>query len=91
MDANEPQYNKIEEIIEKYGAASLGIMANWSWNEGPKKLLFGMSRYKFVPKMLSGKNNVLEIGCAEAFSPLKKDGMALIGITSLESQAHASP
>ena len=26
-----------------------------------------MSRYKFVSKMLSGKNRVLEIGCGDAF------------------------
>lgn len=167
MDTKEPQYNEIEDIIEKHGISSLGLMANWSWNEDPKRMLFGMSRYKFVSKILSGKNKVLEIGCADAFftrlvqqevghvtaidfdpifiedakkrmnpnwpmdcfvhdmlqgpvpgsfdaiysldvlehidpkdeslflknafAPLKKDGTAIFGIPSLESQVHASP
>ncbi len=67
MGTKEPQYNSMFEIIEKHGVSSLGLMANWSWNEDPKRMLFGLSRYKFVAKMLAGKENVLEIGCADAF------------------------
>ena len=36
-------------------------------NEDPKLLLFTLSRYKFVSKVLSGCENVLEIGCQEGF------------------------
>ncbi len=67
MGTKEPQYNSMFEIIEKHGVSSLGLMANWSWNEDPKRMLFGLSRYKFVAKMLAGKESVLEIGCADAF------------------------
>lgn len=35
--------------------------------EDPKHLLFSLSRYKFVAKMFEGYNNVLEIGCGDAF------------------------
>jgi hypothetical protein len=36
-------------------------------NNDPKLLLFTLSRYKFVSKILSGCENVLEIGCQEGF------------------------
>src|SRR5580704_51078 len=42
-------------------------MANESWNQDPKRTLFTLARYKFVARMLSGRKNVLEIGCADAF------------------------
>jgi len=42
-------------------------MANESWNQDPKRTLFTLSRYKFVSKLLSGFNYVLEVGCADAF------------------------
>jgi len=35
--------------------------------EDPKHLLFSLSRYKFVAKMFEGYENVLEIGCGDAF------------------------
>src|SRR5678815_1952913 len=42
-------------------------MANYVWDDDPRRLLFTLSRYKFVSKMLSGRKHVLEIGCADAF------------------------
>lgn len=63
----ESQYNIIYDVIEKHGRTQLGLMVNESWNQDPKRTLFTLSRYKFVAKMLSGKKNVLEIGCADAF------------------------
>jgi 2-polyprenyl-3-methyl-5-hydroxy-6-metoxy-1,4-benzoquinol methylase len=67
METKEPQYKLMFDIIEKHGVSSLGLMVNWSWNEDPKRMLFGLSRYKFVAKMLAGKKSVLEVGCADAF------------------------
>ena len=46
---------------------------SWSsvYLSDPKTLLFCLSRYKFVAKMLEGKKKVFEVGCGEAFgSPL---------------------
>ena len=63
----EPQYNDLFEVEAKWGRSKLGIMTNQSWNEDPKRLVFTLSRYKFVAKMLSGFLNVLEVGCADAF------------------------
>ncbi len=63
----EPQYNELFEVEARWGRSKLGIMTNQSWNEDPKRLVFTLSRYKFVAKMLSGCSNVLEVGCADAF------------------------
>jgi 2-polyprenyl-3-methyl-5-hydroxy-6-metoxy-1,4-benzoquinol methylase len=63
----EPQYNALLEVKAKYGVAQLGLMTNQGWHDDPKRLAFTLARYKFVAKMLAGRNNVLEIGCADAF------------------------
>jgi len=42
-------------------------MVNESWNQDPKRTVFTLSRYKFVSRMLEGRKNVLEVGCADAF------------------------
>lgn len=63
----EKQYIPCLEIDQKYGRSEFGIMSNFVWQTDPKRLLFVLSRYKFVAKMLLGCRNALEIGCADAF------------------------
>ena len=63
----EPQYGIIFDTIEKHGVSRLGLMINESWNQDPKRTLFTLARYKFVARMLAGKQSVLEVGCADAF------------------------
>lgn len=63
----EPQYSLLFDVKEKHGVARLGLMINESWNQDPKRTLFTLARYKFVARMLDGRDNVLEIGCADAF------------------------
>ena len=63
----EPQYGLLFDVIEKHGVSRLGLMINESWNQDPRRTLFTLARYKFVAKMLSGQQSVLEIGCADAF------------------------
>jgi len=63
----ESQYQLLLEIRDQIGLASLGLMTNQVWHDDPKRVLFVLSRYKFVAKMLSGKKRVLEIGCGDAF------------------------
>jgi 2-polyprenyl-3-methyl-5-hydroxy-6-metoxy-1,4-benzoquinol methylase len=62
----EPQYQRTLEL-QKAGLGTLGLMTNQAWQDDPKHLLFTLSRYKFVAKMLSGATQVLEVGCADAF------------------------
>ncbi len=65
--AHEPQYQRCIELRETKGLARLGLMSNQVWQDDPRRLMFVLSRYKFVAKMLSGRRHVLEIGCADAF------------------------
>ncbi|MGA1823324.1 MAG: class I SAM-dependent methyltransferase [bacterium] len=67
MGTREPQYQCCLDFEKKYGLQTLGYMSSHTWLTDPKRLLFVLSRYKFVAKMLSGMKNVLEIGCADAF------------------------
>lgn len=63
----EPQYQSCLDIRDETGVATLGLMTNQAWRDDPRHLLFVLSRYKFVAKMLSGRTKVLEVGCADAF------------------------
>ena len=63
----EAQYQACVDEAEKLGVERLGMQQGQSWRDDPKHLVFNLSRYKFVAKMLSGSNHVLEIGCGDAF------------------------
>jgi hypothetical protein len=63
----EPQYNRLLDVDEHHGRTQLGLMMNQAWHDDPKRLVFTFARYKFVAKMLSGRKNVLEVGCGDAF------------------------
>ncbi len=63
----EKQYIKHFKYRKKFGDTKLSVVRNSSWGDDPTRLLFEMSRYKFVAKILSGKKNVLEVGCGDAF------------------------
>ena len=63
----EPQYQECIEAATERGFERLGLRSSQSWHDDPKHLLFRLSRYKFVAKMLAGSQNVLEIGCGDAF------------------------
>jgi 2-polyprenyl-3-methyl-5-hydroxy-6-metoxy-1,4-benzoquinol methylase len=63
----EPQYQFEVDLAVQHGFARFGIMSNQRWRDDPRGVLFVLSRYKFVAKMLSGLNRVVEIGCADAF------------------------
>lgn len=67
-DTKEPQYQPIVDLKRTRGLTRLGMMNNQVWQDDPKRLVFTLSRYKFVAKMLSGRKRVLEIGCGDAFA-----------------------
>jgi 2-polyprenyl-3-methyl-5-hydroxy-6-metoxy-1,4-benzoquinol methylase len=66
-ETREPQYQVVLDIKEQHGLTPLGLMINQAWRDDPKRLAFTFARYKFVAKMLAGKQNILEVGCADAF------------------------
>lgn len=63
----EPQHELLFDVPRKHGIARLGLMANESWNEDPRRSLFTLARYKFVAKLLSGKLRILDVGCGKGF------------------------
>jgi 2-polyprenyl-3-methyl-5-hydroxy-6-metoxy-1,4-benzoquinol methylase len=63
----EPQYQECLDAASARGFERLGLRSSQSWHDDPKHLLFRLSRYKFVAKMLMGSEHVLEIGCGDAF------------------------
>lgn len=63
----EPEYDWIKEIMSEGGNQELGIMSAGTWIRDPKRLTFVLSRYKFVAKMFSGFQEVLELGAADGW------------------------
>lgn len=63
----EPQYGRCLEVRDEAGVSKLGLMTNQVWHDDPRRLTFVLSRYKFVAKMLSGRQHVAEVGCGDAF------------------------
>jgi Methyltransferase domain len=47
---------------------SLGPIYSDSWLRDPKHLVFALSRYKFVSKMLSGSGDVAEVGAGDGWA-----------------------
>lgn len=56
------------DYIAKQEVESLGLMASNTWKTDPKRLGFTLARYKFVSKMVEGFDNVLEVGCGDAWA-----------------------
>jgi 2-polyprenyl-3-methyl-5-hydroxy-6-metoxy-1,4-benzoquinol methylase len=63
----EAQYQACIDDSEEHGFERLGLQSSESWRKDPRHLVFNLARYKFVAKMLSGRQRVLEIGCGDAF------------------------
>jgi len=68
LSTREPQYQRSIDLLKEQGLTPLGLMTNQAWQDDPKHLLFTLSRYKFVSKMLAGRDHVLEVGCADAWA-----------------------
>jgi hypothetical protein len=63
----EVQYNRLLDVAHRHGRTQLGLMMNQAWHDDPKRLTFTFARYCFVARMLSGRKNVLKVGCGDAF------------------------
>jgi methyltransferase family protein len=67
IGTREPQYNRCVDLKTQNGLTPLGLMTNQVWFDDPRRLGFLLARYKFVAKMLSGRRDVGEVGCGDAF------------------------
>ena len=61
--------NLVKQRLSQYGQANwiAGESAAYNWLEDPSRFVFSLTRYKFVSRMLSGFDDVLEVGCADGF------------------------
>ncbi|MBO4223586.1 bifunctional 2-polyprenyl-6-hydroxyphenol methylase/3-demethylubiquinol 3-O-methyltransferase UbiG [Bradyrhizobium neotropicale] len=67
LKTKETQYQVCVDAANERGYETLGLRGSESWYQDPKHLVFRLSRYKFVAKMLAGRKHVLEVGCGDAF------------------------
>ena len=75
------------EFADLRGAVSLGLLKSREWIEDPRRFLFSQARYKFVSKMLSGRQNVLEIGCGDGFNvPIVMQEVKALTITDFDKE-----
>lgn len=66
----EPQYQGYFD----YPRETMGAMASQYYRDDPKLLGIHLARYKFVSKLLAGKELVAEVGCGDAwFSRIVKE------------------
>lgn len=63
----ERQYQVQVDTFDTEGPVQLGLTTSHLWRSDPRHLLFFLSRYKFVAKMLVGYTRVLEVGCGDGF------------------------
>lgn len=63
----EPQFDYHVALRDAEGLETFGLLSSQTWRDDPRRLVFLLSRYKFVAKMLEGKKSAVEIGCADAF------------------------
>lgn len=68
ISGGEPQYDYLWEDNLMDGPVHLGVMSSETWRRDPKRLGFVLARYKFVSKMLRGKQTVLEVGCGDGWA-----------------------
>ena len=67
MKTHDPVNQYLIEQEKNCGPERLGLMSGSVWRDDPKRLVFSLARYKFVAKMLSGVDDVVEVGCGDGF------------------------
>jgi len=67
MKAKDPVNQYLVDEYQIQGLSKLGMMTSSVWRDDPRRLMFSLSRYKFVAKMLQGSCNVAEVGCGDGF------------------------
>jgi 2-polyprenyl-3-methyl-5-hydroxy-6-metoxy-1,4-benzoquinol methylase len=69
MNPEQTREKQYQFLLERRGTgiSKFGLMSSQVWQDDPRRLAFVLARYKFISKMFSGFNNVMEVGCADAF------------------------
>ena len=86
IKTKDPVNQTLISLENEIGIEKIGLMNSAVWHGDPKRLVFTLSRYKFVAKMLSGKNSVAEIGCGDGFGArIVKQEVGKLTITDYDS------
>lgn len=86
IKTKDPVNQSLISLENEQGLEKIGLMNSAVWHEDPKRLVFTLSRYKFVAKMLTGKNRVAEIGCGDGFcARIVKQEVQQLTITDYDS------
>ena len=86
MKTKDPVNQYLAEEYQRLGLETLGIMNSSVWRDDPRRLVFTLSRYKFVAKMLDGTARVAEIGCGDGFgSRIVKHSVGALTITDYDA------
>ena len=85
MKTKDPVNQQGFDVQAAIGDTRLGVLKNWEWYDDPKRFLFSMARYKFVSKMFEGRQNVLEMGCGDAFNaPIVRQTVKRLTVTDFD-------
>jgi len=81
------QFHFMDELNVQNPNISLGRYASHTIFTDPRRFVFMLARYKFVSKMLDGKNNVVEVGCSDGFgSNIVKQNVENLTITDFDQR-----
>ena len=74
-------------LYKRKKSLELGKRTSMAYESDPVRLVFTLSRYKFVGKMFEGFSNVLEVGAGDGFkSPIVKQFCKKLTISDIELQ-----
>ena len=66
IETKEAQNQSQVDDFRKLGPATMGPWTSHIWRHDPRHMSFLLARYKFVAKMLAGRESVMEVGCGDA-------------------------
>jgi len=66
IETKEVQNQSQVDDFRRLGPATMGPWTSHIWRNDPRHLGFLLARYKFVSKMLAGREKILEVGCGDA-------------------------
>lgn len=86
MRTKDPVNQYLVDEYQRLGLETMGLMNSSVWRDDPKRLVFTLSRYKFVAKMLDGTRRVAEVGCGDGLgSRIVKQSVEELTITDYDS------
>jgi cyclopropane fatty-acyl-phospholipid synthase-like methyltransferase len=72
-------------LYKRKKSLKLGMRTSMAYESDPVRLVFTLSRYKFVAKMFDGFDSVLEVGAGDGFkSPIVKQFCKKLTISDIE-------